>query len=1318
MSSLNLASELEYVEPCHFPVLRSGRVESPTNETYSSRLYLPKKEVRLESATEGLTTRDLCMFAFALTLKIYIGTDRISCGLLTSAQSHADGVAEPSKAYVLRADLDASATLLENFQKWALVSLTGSDGEIIGGQFHDFEAQAGFKHFNTTLCISGLQEQTHENLFNSDMTVHVEERIPAISADIIRVTLHYRSNLLDRWCAQNVLATFETILFAIQTNVNVKLASVNLISSRDEQTIHSWNAKLLLPARQTLNEHFEKIFRDNVDKESVYTSDGSFTYGELDDLSTVLAARLMRLGLKQNMVVPICMNKSRWGTCAMAAIWKAGGAIATMDPAYPDSRLDAIVEEVQARFVISDAAYASRFGKAGVHVISDLEDLPRLLETEGLPVSRADAWSMGDVKPDNVAFVAFTSGSSGRPKGVVHTHNRLTSEHQSYGWNVEYNGGARILQFGSYAFIAGVGDNFRALLHGATLCVPSETERTSGLAEFINRSRATRAYMTPSVIRTLDPRDVPSLKHLCVGGEPLGPDLERTWAGHVHFIQLYGASEGGFMIKDPIHPDPNNSHYQGLGLFPVGGHSWLVDPQDVNKLVPVGAVGEIIFESHELAAGYLNDPEKTAKTFINPPVWAKRRAAAGYRYLRMGDLARYETDGSMCIHGRGDAQVKIHGQRVELGDIESNLRSILPPRSEAIVELVKPFDEPDRPLLTAFCRLNSNNASLNSIQKSQMVIADARGQLEKVLPRHMVPRAFIIVKELPQNYKTDRRKLRNDASKLGYRALLASSLQEIEEPVDLPASGKEQTIAELWAQILRQDVKCIGRQSDFLVLGGDSLAAIKLVSTARLMNLELTTQDILGSPILKDMAQLAVVSEANAHAAAILPPYNHTITQRATDFQEWAALVGARNGGWIDHFVYDFRGRVDLQRLEESCKGLVEAHGILRTVFKLVDDRIYMCIPPAQDLQCSIHQVTVGQVESKSREIYAENRVSPLGAPIVRFAIIKASPTRHRLILRLSHAQYDGFCAQAFGEHLRLLYFSQPIPRTLPFHEYAKRIHEPHLIQDAESYWRGHLKNSQMPQLLRRRIARPSFENTLDGELRRLAVAPDLRCLGLNTATIVKAAWALTISSLSQSTDVIFGDFIAGRQVHIGDIETVVGPCVNFIPVRAQTAPSRSKADFLKELQTSLILAIPHQSLGFRHIIQKCTDWGQKARFSSIINFVNLDTASSGTETWIDNGENRLEVDSIYEEQQHDKTDLWLLCLPGHLSSETHSAQSKNTLDLYFRYSTRVYPKDTIDRIAALYCNALDSLATGLDEVVMIPEISDDERSFLVPTCD
>lgn len=552
----------------------------------------------------------------------------------------------------------------------------------------------------------------------------------------------------------------------------------------------------------------------------------------------------------------------------------------------------------------------------------------------------------------------------------------------------------------------------------------------------------------------------------------------------------------------------------------------------MDKLVPVGAAGGIVFESHELALGYLNDPEKTAKTFIDPPSWARvRPQAKGCRYLRNGDMGRYEADGSVTVLGRADTQVKINGQRVELGDVESNLRILLPLEWVVVVELVKPGDAPDRPILTAFVRPNKAFAG-----DARTVFADAKARLERALPRHMIPRACVVVKEIPGHYKTDRRKLRNEASELGYKALLASLAVgngSSKLPVP-PATEKEHILAEMWAMILHQDIDVVGRRQDFIALGGDSLAAIKLVSVARGKNLELTTQQILSHPVLEEMANLAIATSTDLQAIDHQSPsHEDVIALRATNFQEWAALVGSLNGGWIDHFAYDFSGRLDEARLERSCKELVQAHSILRTVFKLKEDRVMTEVIPGAVVDFNTHQVRLNELESKTREIYARARVSPFGKLITRFELIRASPNRHRLILRLSHAQYDWFCAGTFEKHLKLLYLSQPLPPTLPFHEYARLVHDPTSVRAADQYWRDHLRGSCIPELVKRPKGSrewSTFTNSLNGEFQCPGVRiPSLRLHGINSATTIKAAWALTISALSGSTDVVFGDFVSGR---------------------------------------------------------------------------------------------------------------------------------------------------------------------------------------------
>lgn len=661
-------------------------------------------------------------------------------------------------------------------------------------------------------------------------------------------------------------------------------------------------------------------------------------------------------------------------------------------------------------------------------------------------------------------------------------------------------------------------------------------------------------------------------------------------------------------------------------------------------------------------------------------------------------------------------------------DIESNLRILLPPGSEAVVELVKPYDAPDRPLLAAFCRFNLEKSSdEGSDREAQEIISTTRKQLEKALPLHMVPKAFVTLKKMPMNSsnKTDRKSLRENAGKLGYKQLISSSLRAAaannghRAP---PKNDTEQILAELWAVILRQDVDSVDRRDHFLALGGDSLTAIRLVSAARLKGLELTTQSILMFPILQDMAELASSSKVNLAVDAVASngidhtssPSDDLITMRATDFQEWAVSVGALNGGWIDHLAYDISGRLDVERLEKSCKELVDAHPILRAVFRLTNNTVYMDVPAQSNPRLDVHEVTIDDLENRTKQIYSTDRISPLGSPIVRFYLIKASPIRNRLIIRISHAQYDAFCAETIGRHLRLLYFGQQLPPTLPFHKYARKIQDEQIVQRSKVYWRKYLKDSEIPKLVERSRPGPPFDNTLDGELTRSVTEPNLRRHGINTVVVAKAAWALTVSALCQSFDIVFGDFISGRQVDIPNIDTVIGPCVNFTPVRVRLSPTMTNLELMKQIQGDLISAIPHESLGFKQIIQECTNWGRTERFSSIINFVNIETASSTTEIWT-NGDDKdtLQVDTMYEEQQHDKTDLWLLCLPGHLASKQDAAANgtEKMLELHLRYSKRVFKASIIEQILASYCQTLNLLATAPDNSIYIPWIPEEQRT-------
>lgn len=459
ISKQDLASALVGVEPCHFPSLVDGPGKAGsahTTEVCSMRMSV--------SNDSSLQVDHVLQVAFSLLLKAYIGTDSPCFGFVTTSRS----ARRDTVAYLLITELNRDFTSSNAIENCKIVPLAGSDGEIMGHAFGDHENEAGFRFFNTTLYLDDLGQSPGavQNHLGSDIVLVVsyknstEQSSSDFDHDIHDISLHYNTNILDEIRAHDVLATYENLVSSITKNHRSPLGSLGLISPRDEHIMRGWNATVPPSANETLNEHFEKVFRYNGSKEAVFASDGTFTYKQLDDLSTILAKRLAKAGVHRNVVVPICMDKSKWGTVAMVSVWKAGGAVSTMDPSYPDDRIFATVKELNARLVIVDKRHASRFRNAGMslRVITDLEDLTSL-ERHSTSNQNATAWRAAGVKPDDLAFVAFTSGSSGTPKGVMHSHDRLTSEHLSYGWNAEYShdGGARVLQFGSYAFIAGVG---------------------------------------------------------------------------------------------------------------------------------------------------------------------------------------------------------------------------------------------------------------------------------------------------------------------------------------------------------------------------------------------------------------------------------------------------------------------------------------------------------------------------------------------------------------------------------------------------------------------------------------------------------------------------------------------------------------------------------------------------------------------------------------------------------------------------------------------------------------------------------------------
>ncbi|KAH8810602.1 hypothetical protein F5884DRAFT_698551 [Xylogone sp. PMI_703] len=1187
-----------------------------------------------------------------------------------------------------------------DFQNLLLIQ-PRTDESIEPGVLHNLMGSGALKLFNNyplmVQCSVGVEEIEVAMSFDSFVLPHEEMGV---------IASHFR-HVLDQ-------------LMSALNDDAMKLEDIQLTDHQDLQMLQSWNAHLPPSEDMCAHHMIERICADQPHQLAVSAWDGDLTYKELDQLSSSVALQLVRSGVGPEVMVPTCFEKSKWAIVAVLAIWKAGGAFVPLDPSHTTERGIRAIQQTGARVMVSSRASKDKYA-AVVENIIILDDASIMT----LP-SPDSTFTNTASKPSDKAYVIFTSGSTGIPKGVIIEHAALTTSAMHHGSALGFSQKTRALHFTSPSFDASITEFAVTLLFGGCICIPSEDERRNHLIQVMDDRQVNWAFFTPTVASSIPVEEAKYLDTLILGGEAVPMNEIERLLPHTNLRTVYGPTEMTIWctVNEPAKAQFKDSIGRGTGVA-----TWVVEQGNPDRLAPMGCVGELLLEGPLIARGYLNDESKTKAAFIPAPAWLQdlmgHERGQGLLY-RTGDIVKYNSDGSIKYIGRSDNQVKLRGHRIELGEVEYHLTKALTEMDTVVVEVITP--KGGVPTLAAFLFRISDGSDDESpyILKTRDATSALRNnltiQLQSVedllstlLPHYSIPSTYVILRRVPltTSGKTDRKAIRQLASDISLDELdIRQTSSAAIVTKRQPETYKEQQLQRLWAKILRAtDQSNIGVDDNFFRAGGDSISAMKLVAELRNIGIMLTVSNIFENPTLSEMAASAQISTSSIHSetyqpfSALRPAHSELPLQQsvfssipfqreqvedvypATGFQEMAISAHLQKARGLLNFIHlDFDAALDIERLQEACRSTMAYFESLRSVFVMHNAAVFQVVIAASAIPLHFDQFeTQHDIDDFCEELRASEFNSEIhfGHPMIRFYFVQHGKGRQRLVIRISHAQYDGISLPQVIEHLRTAYHNNTLNKslTVPFSHFAAHTARSNASTTSLMFWKHLLDGASMTQLVEPSI--PTYSRNADQTIMRetLTTTSTSELQHVTFANVLKAAWAFVLSQATNKNEVVFGSLISGRNASVVGIESIVGACINIVPVRVKFSEEKV-IDILRQVQDQQLAAIPHEQLNFRNIVANCTDWPSWTRFTSIVQHQNIDEAKI-----IPWGNSECAISGY--SPRDDETDIWVLSSPS----------SQGRTEIRLSYNSSTFSFDLANEL-------LDSLVVVVEMMLKKPEES------------
>lgn len=1263
LSQASIAFWKEYlddVEACIFPAL-----SHETTENARETRLLQKQTVNINafSQSSGLPTETILQFVWAVVLRWYTGSEDICFGYtaLDSNENTLDAPGIAACRFLVQNDQDLFATL----QK------AKTDSENSAANVAALDAvkhQLGLDAvtlFNTSLTYhtaSSTRNGTAKELDPSSMyDIMVEAQVSDSSAEI---HFNYASGILSATQMNLLIDMFDHVLedLASHSLRDRKIGDIDMLPERSVSQLRDWNAASPPRVEKCADELIQQQALLHPRAEAVCSWDKNFTYGQLDIVSSRLARHLSGLGVRPEVFVVLCFEKSAWAVVAQLAVIKAGGAFVSIDPTNPNARLKMLIGEIGGELVLCSSSVHANISQLCEKTfavcqtsISQLSDSP--LALPGIrPTLSSPAYSI------------FTSGTTGKPKVTVVEHIALSTSALAMADSMNIDARTRSLQFSNYTFDVSILEIMMVLINGGCICIPSEDERMNNLGGAIRRMDVNYMTAPPAIVNTLDPKSVPCLKTVITGGEKMPAHHIDRWRDRC-VINSYGPSEGAVVATVGVKIDRDgkivNTDPTCIGTAP-NCRAWIADPKNPNRLLPVGAVGELIIEGSNIARGYLGDEEKTKAAFFNNPTWSHHPSLQSLftrqdRMYRTGDLVRYNNDGSFAFISRKDTQIKFNGVRIELEEIEHQCLSCLPEGSQVAVDVVVPEERTVAKGLAAFFTVPDADSKGGSndqfapaipgadplllpISVSNMdTIQKLKASLPELLPQTMMPRLFFPIRNLPitSSAKIDRRRLKAMAQSLSKDMLKSYITFNSTEKKDAAlGTALEAKIVALVESTLELEAGSVTADDSFFALGGDSLSAMNLVGAAQAEGIALTVSSIFTSPLLFDMAKscdgpsgVVEVKKSNIKAFSLIPSAVDldALIDEVTDncevskdlitdvypcsaVQEGLLTLSIKhNGAYVAQPSFRLADGIDVSRFKQAWQQTVADLEILRTRIVHTEAMNFA--------QVVLKDVAIPWVKAQSfEELPTDFMHLPKhnGAPLTGYALVQPSDSSSvHFVWSVHHALYDGWSIPLVFRKVEENYFATQtkhagIPYSLFIDYLVKKD-----MDESDAYWKTYLAGISNTPFPVNKNALPDAMRAGNTQHHSLKISRGPNSVDLTLPVLIRAAWAVVIGTHASSGDVCFGETLSGRNIDLPGVADIAGPVLTTIPTRVQVSNDMSTLEYLQSIHKSTTEMIPHLHHGLQRIRQLNKDTSSGCEFKNLL-VIQPGDGDMNSKIWID----------------------------------------------------------------------------------------------------